>query len=242
MMNAVQEASLAQVNSSHRLQEAVCNHQLRTSTKATPSLRACLDRARCLAAILNHPQLDTLHVVVEMALDQYGRRSFKWSGIDPDTARANCLKAVVRIAPTCPSLPQEQIGETHDLLNVWRVATEIMMQRDEHQAISMDDFVKALLSVRPCSTLEVIQEAETQPLPERVLAAIQDAFARFERQTIEPTASQQRLIRIEETLEEIKRHLPKPAPEPVGVLHHLARVARIAVLTVGATFVVFLSH
>jgi hypothetical protein len=241
-MNAVQEASLAQLNSHHRQQEAVCNHQLRNSTEATPGLRECLERARCLAAILNHPQLDTLHVVVEMALDQYGRRSLKGSGIDPDIARANCLKAVVRIAPTSPSLPQEQIGETHDLLNVWRAATEIMKQRDEHQAISIDDFVKALLSEGPSSTVEVIKEAEARPLPERVLAVIEDAFAKSERRTIGPTASEQRLVRIEEMVEEIKRQLPKPGSETAGVLHHLARVARIAVLTIGAAFVVFLSH
>jgi ATP-dependent Clp protease ATP-binding subunit ClpA len=227
----------------HIDQEATCNHQLHLLKNATPTrnLRSCLDKARCLAAILNHPQLDTFHLMVVMALDPCGRRALLQNGVDPETAHASSLDALRRIQSTCPGLPQEKIGETHDLLNVWRGAEKIVAQRDEHQEVSIDDFMKALVS-EGSSSLAVMQQVETPRALERALTAIEAALASFDRRSNEATTSEHRLARIEEALARVESHLSKPGPEPASILRPFARAAAIAVLTVGAAFVVYFSH
>jgi ATP-dependent Clp protease ATP-binding subunit ClpA len=230
-MNGVQTmpASLPSMTTDlpQRELEEIRNQEFRTSaeTVPTPHLRRCLDKARCLAAVLNHPQLDTVHVVTEIALDPCGRRALRQNGVDPETAHANSLDAVKRIQATCPGLPQEQLGETHDLLNVWRGAAKIVAQRDELQETSIDDFVRALIS-EGSTSLEIIKQAEAPRSLERALAAIEAVVASSDRRSSEASAL----------------HLPKPAPGPASVFRQLARVAGFAVLSIGAAFVVYLSH
>ena len=234
-------------------QEAVANQEVRSSIEPTTNLSRCLNKAGCIAALLNHRQVDISHVVVALALDQCGRKSLQ-KYIDPDKAHAGSLNAVVRIPPTCPGLPQEKIGKSHNLLKVLEDATKIVMERVEHQEISIEDFTQALKPTLP-----------TTPLPppvEDVLKTIEDRVARIETgierlpksdpmtasgmvlRTIEDAVSRIEITidrKIEDAISRIKIDV---APNGVSWPFSLRRLVgvSIAVLSVGAAFLFHLSN
>jgi ATP-dependent Clp protease ATP-binding subunit ClpA len=197
-----------------------------TGPTPTDNLAQCLNGARDLAARLNHPQIDLLHVVAAMALEQNGRIGLRDNAIDFETAHVNSLSALVKVAPICPRLSAEDMHETHELLKVRDAATAIANERDpEHRTISIDDFVKALLTQAPETTLHTVRGA-------RVLSPEEKAFKDWQ------NGVEASLSRIEKarTIDQ-----PEPANDNIRA-RRLVRVAGIAVLSVGVACLVYLTH
>jgi ATP-dependent Clp protease ATP-binding subunit ClpA len=200
--------------------------QIPTEATPTDNLAACLDSGLDLATRLNHPQVDLLHVVVGMSLDENGRIGLQENGIDFETAHANSLSALTTIAPICPRLSPEDMPETRELLKVRNAAIAIAKQRDPQQrTISIDDFVKALLTDASEKTLQTV--------------------AGGRRPSADETAFKEWQERVEGTLLRIEAARTISQPEPANdntQVRRLVRVAGIAILSIGAACLVYLSQ
>ena len=205
--------------------------QRHTATDASPThhLADCLDAAVDLAVLLNHPQVNIVHVIVAMALDPNGRNGLHNNQIDFHIAHANGLENLFKITPICPRLSPEQMAETEELLRVRDAAIAIANRRDPQQrTISIDDFVKAFLDKASPETHQICKEQQDA-------APGQDPFNEWQH-------------RVEGSLKRIEEAHTKPDPQPANDNDQTRRFARVAGLagvvaaSVAVTFFVFVAH